>query len=150
MAGSATFTIVASRTIISMPAHSTARASQRVSRVEALAGNAEDMSWGCSLGGQSEGDRSARDRPRGEERLINGVVNQVQPRLKTIDELVQPFFNDIIDIGEVELRAHEAELLLGGSLAGAARRPGNRPQRLLGVDQTEMHRARKRAVDFTG
>ncbi len=59
MAGRATFTIVASRTIMSIPVHRTASASQRSSRVEVGAGNAWDMRRAGSFHERVGGGRMA-------------------------------------------------------------------------------------------
>src|ERR1051326_3517506 len=68
------------------------------------------------------------DRPGGEEGLEHGVVHQVEPRLKAVYKFMQAFFDDVVDIGEVELRPQDAQMLLGWSRSGAARRASNAVQ----------------------
>ena len=67
--------------------------------------------------------------PRGEECLKHGVVNRIEPGLKAIDEFVQSLFDNIVDVGKIELRPQQADLLFGRRLPFAQRRTGDGVQR---------------------
>src|SRR5579883_996135 len=77
---------------------------------------------------------------------MDGIPRKVQPDLNIIEELVQPFVDDLANLNVVQFPAKPAEMLLGCITKRSKRCAGNRMERPFGRNETAMDRPGELAV----